>query len=321
SLDMDVDKNRKLTLKELTEHGKQFRTSGRSKMTWYNRDKWWNYLEEFCEEYTCVISNLTVDQLIAFLGWIDKVLRKGTQVKIAIGSIANAFKEQEWTNLCNNVTVQLVMEGILRESRKRMTHRTPRLPFKLSALEYWVKNKPENVTNWVHARNSSLVAVGMRAVRRPGELGQFQGKHLQKVGNVYYLTLPWSKTDPTAKGKVIPFEPAENDSLVCPVKLLDNWLKICKPGKEDFIFPSILTRRGITGAAVSDVVRKMAIHAGLDGNYSGHSLRIGGATLMMASGHSMAQIRAIGGWESKAMGRYLQALGLVDAGLTKKMGF
>ncbi len=48
-------------------------------------------------------------------------------------------------------------------------------------------------------------------------------------------------------------------------------------------------------ASISAVVKRVAEHAGLDGNYSGHSLRIGGATAAVAGGMSMEQIRAIGG--------------------------
>jgi len=73
--------------------------------------------------------------------------------------------------------------------------------------------------------------------------------------------------------------------------------------------------------SISAVVKRVAEHAGLDGNYSGHSLRIGGATAAVAGGMSMEQIRAIGGWESDAVFLYLRAVGPAMAQASKRMGF
>ena len=62
------------------------------------------------------------------------------------------------------------------------------------------------------------------------------------------------------------------------------------------LFPSV-TGRSISGQAVNAIVKRVANHAGLVGRYSGHSMRIGGATAALQGGMSMEQIRAIGGWE------------------------
>ena len=78
----------------------------------------------------------------------------------------------------------------------------------------------------------------------------------------------------------------------------------------------------IDSATVTSIVRHVAEGFGLDASkYSGHSLRIGGATLAMKARATMEQIRSIGGWSSDAIYRYLRQLDSVSAGLSNSMGF
>ena len=65
----------------------------------------------------------------------------------------------------------------------------------------------------------------------------------------------------------------------------------------------------------------MAWRTGIEGKFSGHSLEIGGAVVAMMGGMTMAQIRAFGGWESKAVQFYLQAIGAAAAGASRSMDF
>ena len=77
----------------------------------------------------------------------------------------------------------------------------------------------------------------------------------------------------------------------------------------------------MTPAAVNSVVKRLAQHLQLDGKYSGHSLRIGGATAAMEAGLTLEQIQAIGGWNSPAVHRYLRLVGTAQMGTSEKMGF
>lgn len=86
------------------------------------------------------------------------------------------------------------------------------------------------------------------------------------------------------------------------------------------LFPNQFGKK-ISVGAVSQIVKRMATHASLAGRFASHSLRIGGATAAMRAGMTMPQIRAIGGWESKAITRYLRGIGAAKAGATQRMGF
>ncbi len=91
-------------------------------------------------------------------------------------------------------------------------------------------------------------------------------------------------------------------------------------GTPDFIFLSVNGGQLTTGALCS-IVKRVAAHSSVKGKFSGHSLRIGGATAAMMGGFTLEQIRAIGGWESDAVFRYIRAAGPAQLGASEVMGF
>ena len=58
---------------------------------------------------------------------------------------------------------------------------------------------------------------------------------------------------------------------------------------------------GLGGRAISDRIRRAARAAGLDGDYSGHSPRIGMARDLAASGASTTALMLAGRWRSERM--------------------
>lgn len=64
----------------------------------------------------------------------------------------------------------------------------------------------------------------------------------------------------------------------------------------------------MTPEAVGDVVGRLAERAGLDGDWSGHSLRRGFATAARRAGHDKIRTARVGGWadESKALDGYME---------------
>lgn len=101
---------------------------------------------------------------------------------------------------------------------------------------------------------------------------------------------------------------------------LDMW-----PGlSSDKLFPAYGVKddstKGISADAVSTIVKTAAEAAGVDGRFTGHSLRIGGATAAAQSGATVEQIRARGDWTSEAVWLYIRAVAAAHAGLSAKMG-
>lgn len=64
----------------------------------------------------------------------------------------------------------------------------------------------------------------------------------------------------------------------------------------------------MTPEAIGDVVARLAEGAGLDGDWSGHSLRRGFATAARRAGHDKIRTARVGGWadESKALDGYME---------------
>jgi hypothetical protein len=71
---------------------------------------------------------------------------------------------------------------------------------------------------------------------------------------------------------------------------------------------------------VNTLVKKVAVVAQLKGRYTGHSLRIGGATAALKGGLSIDQIRSIGDWTSDAVLFYLRANAVAEIKGSRRMG-
>ena len=111
-----------------------------------------------------------------------------------------------------------------------------------------------------------------------------------------FLTIKASKTDPFRKG--VQLYLPRTDRLLCPVSSLSYFLhhRGNLPGPL-FVFSdgTALSRRHVT-----DRLRSILAAAGVDGNFSSHSFRIGAATSASAAGLSDSLIRTLGRWSSDA---------------------
>ena len=112
-----------------------------------------------------------------------------------------------------------------------------------------------------------------------------------------FLTLKVSKTDPFRKG--VQLYLPRTDRLLCPVSSLSYFHRHRRgnlPGPL-LIFSdgTALSRRHVT-----DRLRTILAAAGVDGNFSSHSFRIGAVTSASAAGLSDSLIRTLGRWSSDA---------------------
>ncbi|CAG8482973.1 12308_t:CDS:2, partial [Cetraspora pellucida] len=61
--------------------------------------------------------------------------------------------------------------------------------------------------------------------------------------------------------------------------------------------------------AMGAIIKRMAENAGIQGRYTAYSIRISGMIAAIEAGLSLVQIRAIEGWNSKAVMLYLRSVG------------
>jgi hypothetical protein len=126
---------------------------------------------------------------------------------------------------------------------------------------------------------------------------------LQFVSTGHFrLRLKSSKTDPFGEGCTVLLGPS--GGTVCPVKALLRYLAIrgSLPG------PLFICNNGspLKPTVVNSWLRSILHSAGLAGNYSSHSFRIGAATSAAVSGMPDHLIKTLGRWSSDAYLRYIR---------------
>ena len=226
---------------------------------------------------------------------------------------------QDWTK---DPDMKRAVKGVEKRRIEAAPEREGRQPLPFSAVRKYFVLPPPGTRREVWARNRVLLLLAWATMRRPGEWKQVVRR------NVWFDERGWlhiklARTKTMPKGRTIVVE--TTGGPFCPVRAVQDYLRNWPKDPEDAFFPDMGQRgvhrdRGMSGSAVSQVVKKAADFAGLKGQFSGHSLRIGGATAALAGGATLEQIRAVGDWTSDAVWLYLRAIGAAQAGVQKMMG-
>ena len=131
----------------------------------------------------------------------------------------------------------------------------------------------------IDRRDRALVLAGVAGAFRRSELVALDVADLAAVPEGYRITIRRSKSDQDGEGQVIQL--GRTGRATCPVGAVEAWIAAAGLTAGP-LFRSV-DRHGRLGSslstrAVADVVKKRAALAGLDGAFSGHSLRSGFAT-------------------------------------------
>jgi integrase len=205
-----------------------------------------------------------------------------------------------------------LVKGSRREARDMGRGRPRRDPLPATVIrDFTLKCSCSNSPPPFWLRDAAMAALGMRAMRRPGELAALRLRDVivDPASGLLTVYIAKSKTDQLSAGKSIPIDDSGN--LWGVVSLLRRWLEHrrgqgARPG--DPLFVSALGLP-VNPSLISSAVQRMARTVGAEGHFTGYSLRIGGATAAQMAGLSMAQIQAVGGWLSPAVQHYLRASG------------
>ena len=281
----------------------------------------WEYFKQWCEWTNSTDFPCSVVTILNFASWYEMTGR-GASVGKVLAAISSVHEDQGLPNPVKDSRVQKLVKGATRRASEDKEFVPERDPLPLSALKYWIEHRPTNISYKVWKRNTAMLALGLRCMRRPIELTWLRVRDV--IGwrqGMLWIRIPKSKTDQFGRGKCIPIDPVRG-SVCCPATIIWNYWKERKQvaARGDFLFTSYFGRP-MSSATVSSIVRKAANHAKLQGRYTGHSLRIGGVTAAVTGGLTMAQLRGIGDWESTAVRFYLRALSAASIHASSKMGF
>jgi hypothetical protein len=209
--------------------------------------------------------------------------------------------------------------------RNRNPEKTSDLP--PAAVLAWAR-KLERGGTATRADQQALVglALALRAVKRAGDLAKVQVSGVRpRPGGGVTVFFPDTKNHP--EGELVPIECAVGDAVLCPARLLEEWVRRRRmegAGENDLLFTA--PRGGpVSSDGWSQAVRKAvraAQEVGLmdeSGKWSSRSMRSGGATSLQALGYGETAVMALGGWMSTAMQHYLRKNQLATDGLSTKM--
>jgi len=202
----------------------------------------------------------------------------------------------------------VIVENLMGIKRRKGTVQKGKKPILINDLKKILKVIDEqNIQDIKKLRDKSIILIGFSGGFRRNEIVSLDYEDLDFVDEGLKITVKRSKTDQFAEGSIKAL-PYFEDSIYCPVTILQRWLNISKISKGSlfrrFSKGSKLTKDRLTDQTVALLIKDYLNIAGIDSkNYSGHSLRSGFATSAAESGAEERSIMAMTGHKSTEMVR------------------
>ena len=211
-------------------------------------------------------------------------------------------------------------EEVLLAMRRALRHK-PRRPKQAYGLTKDLRDKliaacPKTL---IGIRNRAIIAVGYDTLCRRSELVGLRVEDLSELaGGAMSILVRRAKNDPFGDGRLGYLTPET-------VEFLTAWLK-ASGVNNSWIFRRVWADRvGVSCLhpfTVNRTIKAMADAAGLDQvvitQLSGHSMRVGAAQDMMASGIGILPVMQAGGWRSmNIVGRYVQEANVTQNGIAQ----
>jgi site-specific recombinase XerD len=179
-------------------------------------------------------------------------------------------------------------------------------------------------TNLADVRDRALVLIGFAGALRRSELVALDVTDVTEDDDGLVVTIHRSKGDQEAEG-AIRGVPYGSRPATCPVRAWRAWLDASSI-TEGPAFRAV-TRHGrmsttrLSDRAVADMIKRRAQHAGLAGDFAGHSLRSGFATEAYAQGTPELAIMRHGRWRSASVMRgYVEEGGVWNDNAAHRLG-
>jgi site-specific recombinase XerD len=233
-----------------------------------------------------------------------------------LSSIAAAHRmaDHPFDTRCREIA--LVMDGLRRTKTVRQRQVTAlTTPLLKRALD----NTSETLAD---QRDRALILIGMAGALRRSELVALEVSDLTFTPEGVRLVIRRSKGDQFGEGQVIAI--GRTNSELCPVSNLEAYLEWAGIG-EGRVFRAI-DRYGnikarMTDQSVALIVKRRTDQAGLDGEYSGHSLRAGFATQAARSGVEERKIASTTRHKNmEVLRRYIREGNLFTNSVTTDLG-
>lgn len=217
-----------------------------------------------------------------------------------LATIAQAHLSIGADNPCTARRVTDVFAGVTRTEGTQQRRKTPLV---IDALRAALDACGDDLRGH---RDRALLLLGYAGALRRSELVAVAVEDLAEHQRGYVLTIRRSKTDQTGEGRIvgIPHGSAPEYSPPAAIRSWMTWSGVTSgPLLRGVDRTGHISRHGLNGRTVANVVQRVCLAAGLQGDYSGHSLRAGLATSAAAAGASEMAIMSQTGHKSASMMR------------------
>lgn len=254
----------------------------------------------------------TADHIILFISHCFEVGYSPSTISTYIAGISFICKLNNWVDQTDLFLIKKLLEGC-RRSRKRIDTRAPINPtmlreicLALPALCYTRYETSLFKAVYLLAyfglfRVSELVFTSHLQPHRAVQDGDIS---FTKDATAVIITLKQSKTNQAGPPVVLRI-PCEQDSELCPVRSLKEYVKVRPNCQGNFFCHSNgtpLTRSQFSGL-LSKCIHSQSLNRG---RFLTHSFRIGRATQLAAQGVDSAAIMKLGRWKSQVFRTYVR---------------
>jgi len=173
-------------------------------------------------------------------------------------------------------------------------------PFPVHLLLALASKKPESWSHNLWWMIRCLISIGLRTMARGSELCALRKSDISIISD-NEIVVHFARTKTKKQGRKVRIYASGRVS--CPVRSTIEWLKRA-PLNSALLFSNGSCQ--LSTNIITYYLRMVAREFSCSGQFSSHSLRIGGASALTFGGYSKEQIMAIGDWNSDAIDRYLR---------------
>ena len=220
-----------------------------------------------------------------------------------------------------------IVENLMGIKRRKGIKQKGKKPLLINDLKNIIKViDQENKHEIKIARDRTIILLGFGGGFRRHELISLDWEDLDFVNEGLKINIKKSKTDQFGEGSIKAL-PYFDDHRYCPVKSIQQWLKISNiktgPLFRKFHKGMKLSKIRLSDQSVALLVKEYLSKTGVDNtNYSGHSLRSGFATSAAEAGAEERSIMAMTGHKSTEMvRRYIKEANLFKNNALNKLKF
>ena len=288
---------------------------GRSKETVKAYGREWKDYTKFC-----AFHNLDFKEVDALGAYLVELWKEGSTSKAlsAINAVKKGALLLGWDSSPTEALIIKEARDALRRIKSTSTAEFKREPLPAKAVVTFVLGVVSEGLGGVpyYQRCCAILLIGFRLMLRAKSLGAIRVRDLTFKEWGMEVALSPIKTMSSWQRKHIEHS---DDSRLCPVQWTKEYILEAGLEPEDLLFGDA-NGLPLTSMTLTSLVRKVASYAGLEGDFSGHSLRIGGATAAALGGVTISHIQAVGGWDSFAVLRYIRSVVGVKTKMSEMMG-